>query len=114
MPAREAFALARCLVVPSRAESMPYIVLEGVAAAVPMIATRVGGIPEIFGATADCLVAPGNAEALAAAMNEVKASPASARDAALRLREEIRPQFSVSAMAAAIEAVYRSVIAPRG
>jgi glycosyltransferase involved in cell wall biosynthesis len=113
MPAREAFALARCLAVPSRAESMPYIVLEGIAAGVPMIATRVGGIPEIFGATADRLVAPGNAEALAAAMNEVKASPASARDAALRLREAIRPQFSVAAMASAIEAVYRSVLAPR-
>jgi hypothetical protein len=46
-------------------------------------------------------------------MNEVKASPASARDAALRLREAIRPQFSVAAMASAIEVVYRSVLAPR-
>jgi glycosyltransferase involved in cell wall biosynthesis len=78
-----------------------------------MIATRVGGIPEIFGAAADRLVAPGNAEALAVAMSEVKASPASARDAAARLREEIRPQFSVSAMASSIEAVYRSMLVPR-
>jgi glycosyltransferase involved in cell wall biosynthesis len=113
MPARQAFALAHCLVVPSRAESMPYIVLEGVAAGLPLIATRVGGIPEIFGTAANRLVPPGNAEALAAAMNEVKAAPASARDAALKLREEIRPQFSVAAMAAAIEAVYRSVLRPR-
>jgi glycosyltransferase involved in cell wall biosynthesis len=113
MPARRAFALARALVVPSRAESMPYIVLEGVAAGLPMIATRVGGIPEIFGTAANRLVPPGNADALAAAMNEVKASPASARDAALRLREEIRPQFSVAAMASAIEGVYRSVLRPR-
>jgi glycosyltransferase involved in cell wall biosynthesis len=113
MPARQAFALARCLVVPSRAESMPYIVLEGVAAGLPMIATRVGGIPEIFGSAANRLVPPGNAEALAAAMSEVKASSASARDAAMRLREEIRPQFSVASMASAIEAVYRSVLPPR-
>jgi glycosyltransferase involved in cell wall biosynthesis len=112
MPARAAFALARCVVVPSRAESMPYIVLEGIAAGVPMIATRVGGIPEIFGPSSDRLVPAGDAAALAAAMNEVKSSPLSALEMARALREAIRPEFSVSAMASAIESVYRSVLAP--
>ncbi len=49
MPVREAFKLGRNLVVPSRAESLPYIVLEAAAARVPLIASNVGGIPEIFG-----------------------------------------------------------------
>src|SRR5579883_428722 len=49
MPARDAFRRGRILVVPSRAESLPYIVLEAAAARVPMIATNVGGIGEIFG-----------------------------------------------------------------
>ena len=57
MPARAAFRLGRILVVPSRAESLPYVVLEAAAARVPMIATRVGGIPEIFGPYADRLIA---------------------------------------------------------
>ncbi|MEO1397498.1 MAG: glycosyltransferase family 4 protein [Pseudomonadota bacterium] len=65
MPAREAFTLGKALVVPSRAESMPYIVLEALAASVPLIATRVGGIPEIYGPMADALVEPNSREALA-------------------------------------------------
>ena len=50
-PVRTAFARARCVVVPSRAESFPYIVLEAAAAQMPLIATDVGGIPEIVGDT---------------------------------------------------------------
>ena len=44
MKARDAFSFARTVVVPSRAESMPYIVLEALAAGKPVIAARVGGI----------------------------------------------------------------------
>jgi glycosyltransferase involved in cell wall biosynthesis len=58
MPARDAFALAELIVVPSRAEAMPYIVLETLAAGKPMIATAVGGIPEIFGETSPALIRP--------------------------------------------------------
>ncbi|KQZ82060.1 glycosyl transferase [Mesorhizobium sp. Root157] len=58
MPARKAFALAHLVVVPSRAEAMPYIVLETLAAGKPMIATAVGGIPEIFGSGSPALVEP--------------------------------------------------------
>ena len=61
MPARAAFALGRLMVAPSRAESLPYIVLEAAAAAVPLITTNVGGIPEVFGPQAGRLVAPGDA-----------------------------------------------------
>jgi glycosyltransferase involved in cell wall biosynthesis len=68
MPARQAFALALAVVVPSRAESMPYIVLEAIGAGMPLVATRVGGIPEIFGPASDRLVPPGDAPALAAAL----------------------------------------------
>jgi glycosyltransferase involved in cell wall biosynthesis len=67
LPARVAFARGRLLVVPSRAESLPYVVLEAAAAGVPLIATQVGGVPEIFGPDAANLVSPGDPAALARA-----------------------------------------------
>ena len=106
MPAREAFALARAVVVPSRAESMPYVVLEAIAAGLPLIATRVGGIPEIFGTESGRLVAPGETGELANAMAAMLAEPEAARAAADRLKARIRATFTVAAMAAGIEAAY--------
>ena len=75
-PAREAFAMGRMLVLPSRAESLPYVVLEAAAAGVPIIATRVGGIPEIFGPQAEQLIAPDNVDALADAIGAALDGPA--------------------------------------
>ena len=109
MPARQAFAMARAVVVPSRAESMPYIVLEAIAAGLPLITTRVGGIPEIFGPESERLVPPGDVDALAAAMAEMYVQPEAALAVALGLKEQIRTAFSVDAMAAAVAEVYRSV-----
>ena len=47
--ARYGFSKGWLLVVPSRGDSMPYVVIEAAAAGVPMVAANVGGIPEIFG-----------------------------------------------------------------
>lgn len=48
-PAAEAFKLAKIQVMPSRAEGLPYMILETIAAKMPLIASNVGGIPEIYG-----------------------------------------------------------------
>ena len=106
MPARDAFQLARAVVVPSRAELMPYVVLEAIAAGRPLIATRVGGIPEIFAAESGRLVAPGETGELANAMAAMLAAPEAAQAAAERLKAQIRTTFTVAQMAAAIEAAY--------
>ena len=76
MPARDGFARGRVMVAPSRAESLPYIVLEAAAAAVPLITTNVGGIPEVFGPQSARLIPPGDAPALAAAIRAALADPA--------------------------------------
>jgi glycosyltransferase involved in cell wall biosynthesis len=109
MPVREALAMAKAVVVPSRAESMPYIVLETIAAGVPMIATNVGGIPEIFGSEDHRLVPAGDAVALAEAMMALAGSPDIARANAARLKTRVAALFTVEAMAATVDEAYRAV-----
>jgi glycosyltransferase involved in cell wall biosynthesis len=107
MPARDAFAHGRILIVPSRAESLPYIVLEAAAAGLPMLATNVGGIPKIFGPHSDRLLPPGNAGKLAEAIRNALANPADARASAQVVRGRAQAEFSVETMVAAVLAAYR-------
>ncbi|MFD1694624.1 glycosyltransferase [Roseibium aestuarii] len=107
VPAREAFANGRFVVVPSRAEAMPYIVLETVAAERPLIATRVGGVPEVFGRHALRLIEPGNVDHLTRAMRTALDTPAAMQEAAVRLRQCLAETFSVELMADRITTLYR-------
>jgi glycosyltransferase involved in cell wall biosynthesis len=109
-PTREAFAMTRALVVPSRAESMPYVVLEAIAAGLPLVATRVGGIPEIFGPRADELVAPGDPAALAHAIDALLADPERAARAARGWREWLMPRFSIALMEREIGKLYAAIL----
>lgn len=108
MPAREAFPLGRVLAMPSRAESFPYIVLEAAAAGIPLIATAVGGIPEIVTGTDTGLVAPDNADALSnalsAALKDQNASDAKAG----RLKGSVAARFTVERMTTAVLDFYKS------
>jgi glycosyltransferase involved in cell wall biosynthesis len=110
MPAREAFAMARTVVVPSRAEAMPYIVLEAVAGGKPVIATRVGGIPEILGPDSTALVEPGSAPSLAAAMSGAILDPSSL-NAAMPDRAHFAQRFSVETMADGVMSAYGAALA---
>jgi glycosyltransferase involved in cell wall biosynthesis len=106
MPAREAFRMGRALVVPSRAESFPYIVLEAAAAGLPLLATDVGGIPEIVAGTDTALLPPEDDVALAGAMLRVLDDAGQARAAARRLQQAVGRRFTVAAMTAAVLGLY--------
>ncbi len=112
-PARTAFAKGRMLVIPSRAESLPYVVLEAAAAGMPIIATRVGGIPEIFGAQAVHLVAPDDAAALAGAIGAALDHPFEITQLAQQVRARMRSEFSVTATIAGGLAAYREALTLR-
>jgi len=112
-PARPTLALGRCEVVPSLAESLPYVILEAASAARPVIATDVGGISEIFGPTAPSLIPPADSAALRRAMQAFMDDPAAA-DAEMRVRlDYIRDRFSLRHMTDQIEALYRQVLRAR-
>ncbi|MBZ9815340.1 glycosyltransferase family 4 protein [Mesorhizobium sp. CA7] len=104
MPARQAFALAELIVVPSRAEAMPYIVLEALAAGMPMIATAVGGIPEIFGEDSPALIRP-DASQLAAKMGAALSDFDGYRKL-MPQADELKARFGANVMAADIEKAY--------
>ena len=107
MPAREAFRRGRVVVVPSRAESFPYVVLEAQAAGKPVIASAVGGIPEML--PAEALVPPGDAAALARRIAMVLDDPDAAERARRRSRE-MKERFSVTRMARKITDFYRTLV----
>lgn len=106
LPARQAFTLGRIMVVPSLSESFPYIVLESAAAGLPLIATSVGGIPEITAGTDTALIAPGDAAPIANAIRQALAEPAKAAEQAAQLRGNVQQKFSVSRMADAVLGFY--------
>ena len=111
-PAREAFAHGRVLAVPSRADSLPYVVIEAGGAGIPIIASNVGGISEILGSDGN-LVPPEHPGRLAQAMAATLDDPARARVDAARLRERIRTLFSQDAMVGGVLAGYGAAIAAK-
>ena len=115
MPARDAFRLGNVLVVPSRAESLPYVVLEAAGACVPMVATNVGGIPEIFGPNATDLIpcdrALTLAETLAGKLNRTRDENLIA---ARKLAAFVGAKFTLANMVEGVLDGYRAALARKG
>ena len=88
------------LVQSSFTEGMPNVVLEACAAGVPVVATAVGGTPEILESPAsDLLVPPGDPEALAERIRSVLADDQRRLDLAGRAREHVLGRFTFTAQA---------------
>jgi glycosyltransferase involved in cell wall biosynthesis len=105
-------AAAALFVLPSRWEGQPLVLQEALHAGAVIVATRVGGIPDLVGDNAALLVAPGDAPGLAAAVRSVLTDVALAsrlRTAALR-RGAALPTAD-DAVAAAL-AAYAQVLEP--
>jgi glycosyltransferase involved in cell wall biosynthesis len=109
--ARHGFSKGKLLVVPSRGDSMPYVVIEAAAAGVPMVASNVGGIPEIFGSHTEALFAPKIVAAMADAIETALEDPDAMLTRAKSLRERIFLHFSQKAMVEGVLTGYRDALA---
>ena len=97
-----------CFVLNSTYEGLPHVVLEAMLAGIPVIATRVGGTPEVvIHEETGLLVEPGDRHALQAAVNRLNDCPALGRQLAQQARTRLMAVFSQDACFRATEAVLR-------
>jgi glycosyltransferase involved in cell wall biosynthesis len=108
LPTAQALKCGRLLVLPSRAESFPYVVLEAVAGRVPLIASDVGGIAEILPEKNLC--PPDNPDALARHIEMALAIHMAIAEDAKALSESARAAFDAGSMARNVTAFYQRLI----
>jgi glycosyltransferase involved in cell wall biosynthesis len=105
------YAAADVVAISSIKEGSPNVLLEAMAARVPVVATRVGGIPEIVTHQESALlVPPGNPTALADALAHVLSHPDEARALADRAHQVILDRHSPSTRARLLAGIYDSII----
>jgi glycosyltransferase involved in cell wall biosynthesis len=98
----------------SHSEGTPMAVLEAMQAAVPVVATRVGGVPDLVGdERSGWLVAPASPSALAEGLAAALGDPGEARARGERGRARVREQNDPARWSARYEELYRSAIAHR-
>ena len=108
-----AYREARLFVLPSEYEAFGLVLLEALAQGTPVVASRVGGIPEVVeDGRAGLLVPPRSAAALAEAMRTVWDDRALARRLGDYGRDQVVPRFSWDALADRLDALYREVRGP--
>jgi len=96
-------------VLSSRSEGTPIVLFEAMAAGVPIVATSVGGVPDVVGPREAVVVPPDDPSALAAAIRAVLADPGSAAARSRAARERLATDFAEDPWLERHEAVYRAV-----
>lgn len=104
---RRYYSAADVFVAPSLADNLPYTVLEAMACEVPVVASRVGGIPEeVEDQVTGALFTPGDSEALGRALLSILTSRSQAQAMGRAGRQRVERLFTLSEMAQHYEAVY--------
>ncbi len=99
----------------SWSEGLPQSVLQALAAGVPVVATAVGGVPEVVrDGDTGILVPPGDHDALATGVSRMLARPSDLADVLRRGRELVTERFSLAGMLNQTERLYRDVLEHTG
>lgn len=97
------------VVLSSRTEGTPIVLLEAMAAGVPLVVTAVGGIPDVVTEREAILVPPGSPERLARGLHAIRSEPEAARARAVAARQRLHAAYAVDPWLDRYESVYRSV-----
>jgi glycosyltransferase involved in cell wall biosynthesis len=85
-------------VLPSFTEGLPNAVLEAMAHGVPVVASDVGGVPDLLGSGAGIVVSPGDARALAEGIGTLLDDPTRRAAAGAEGLTQVRARYTVQAM----------------
>lgn len=107
----EIYESINLLVLPSLTEGIPAVLLEAMAFGVPVVATGVGGVPEMIeDGISGILVPPKNPEALAEAIIKIYKNPELASKMAKSARTRFEKSFTAEMMARQYEKVYEELL----
>lgn len=107
MRAFDAFALS------SRTEGTPIVLLEAVAAGLPVVATAVGGVPDVLGEDGALVVPPDDPDAFARALARTLSDPGAAGERALRARARVASHYGLEPWLDRYEGIYRRLARQR-
>jgi len=97
------------LVLSSRTEGIPIVLLEAMATGTPIVASKVGGVPDMLSDSEALLVPPEDSAALAAALDALRADPAGAAARATAARARLEREFALAPWLRRYEALYQSL-----
>jgi glycosyltransferase involved in cell wall biosynthesis len=94
----------------SRTEGTPMVLLEAMSAGVPIVATRVGGIPDVANESCARLVPPESPEKLAAAIAALRVDPDGTACRTARASQHVRHRYPLEQWVSDYDAVYSRVL----
>jgi glycosyltransferase involved in cell wall biosynthesis len=107
--AERLFAAFDAFLLSSRTEGTPMVLLEAMAANIPIVATEVGGVPDVIDSSSARLVRAGDPSGIAIALTASLSEPDPTAIRVRRARDKLRQRFDIASWLARYESIYRTV-----